>query len=44
MWHEAMAATNASSGSTLAATDSGAGMTCGEAEAGTTAPPSNFQE
>src|SRR5687768_14364524 len=40
MWQDAMAATNASSGSTPAGSESGGGTTSGEAEAGTSAPPS----
>jgi len=41
MWHDASEAMNASSGSTPAASDHGAGTMCGLAEAGTVAPPSN---
>src|SRR5690349_13963467 len=37
MWHDASEATNASSGSTTAASDIGTGTTAGELEAGTTA-------
>ena len=43
MWQLDRRATNASSGSTPAASDQGAGTTCGLAEAATTAPPSKFQ-
>ena len=42
MWQLDSEATNASSGSTAAASDSGSGTTCGELEAGTTAPPSKL--
>ena len=41
MWHDDSEATNASSGSTPAGSDQGAGTMCGLALAGTTAPPSN---
>ena len=43
MWQLDSEATNASSGSTPAASDQGAGTMCGQAEAGTTAPPSKLQ-
>ncbi len=43
MWQLASAAMNASSGSTAAATDIGAGTTCGDADAGTSTPPSKSQ-
>src|SRR5436309_1669626 len=41
MWQLAIAATKASSGSTFAAFDHGAGTTEGDGEAGTVTPPSN---
>src|SRR5216117_1914606 len=41
MWQLAMEATNASSGSTLAGFDHGAGTAAGDGEAGTVMPPSN---
>src|ERR1039457_1659893 len=41
MWQLEIAATKASSGSTQAGLDHGAGTTCGEGDAGTVAPPSN---
>src|SRR5262245_60746393 len=41
MWQLASEATKASSGSTAAASDQGAGTTDGAGEAATTAPPSN---
>src|SRR5436190_4926525 len=40
MWQLAMAATNASSGSTCAGFDHGAGTAAGDGEAGTVTPPS----
>jgi hypothetical protein len=43
MWQLAIAATKASSGSTQAGLDHGAGTTLGEGEAATDAPPSNAQ-
>src|ERR1043166_9076694 len=43
MWQLEMEATKASSGSTLAAFDHGAGTPDGDGEAGTMAPPSNVQ-
>jgi hypothetical protein len=43
MWQLATAATYASSGSTPAGFDHGAGTTCGDADAGTLWPPSNVQ-
>src|SRR5262245_5514109 len=43
MWQLDSEATSASSGSTAAATDMGSGTTCGDAEAGTSIPPSNSQ-
>src|SRR5580658_7327850 len=43
MWQLETAATNASSGSTLAGLLMGTGTTDGEAEAGTTTPPSKVQ-
>jgi len=41
MWQLDSAATNASSGSTFSATACGNGTMCGDADAGTTRPPSN---
>lgn len=41
MWQEDREATNASSGSTLAASDQGALTIWGEGDAGTVTPPSN---
>jgi hypothetical protein len=41
MWQLAIAATKASSGSTAAGTDHGAGTTEGDADAATVVPPSN---
>ncbi len=41
MWQLAMAATKASSGSTCAGLDHGAGTTEGAGDAGTVTPPSN---
>src|SRR5438552_13680100 len=43
MWQLETEATRASSGSTAAALEYGAGTTAGEAEAGTTWPPSKLQ-
>src|SRR5436305_1868165 len=43
MWQLEPEATKASSGSTAAALENGAGTTAGEAEAGTTCPPSKLQ-
>jgi len=43
MWQLAIDATNASSGSTLAGFDQGAGTTAGAADAGTLTPPSKLQ-
>ena len=43
MWQLDTEATKASSGSTAAALEYGAGTTAGEAEAGTTWPPSKLQ-
>src|ERR1035438_1421993 len=43
MWQLEIAATNDSSGSTQFGLDHGAGTTCGDAEAGTTTPPSKVQ-
>jgi hypothetical protein len=43
MWQLEIAATNASSGSTAAGLDQGAGTTDGEAEPGTVVPPSKAQ-
>jgi hypothetical protein len=41
MWQLAMAATNASSGSTAEGSDCGTGTTCGEDEPAISTPPSN---
>ena len=41
MWHDERDATNASSGSTASARDSGSRTSWGELDASTTAPPSN---
>ena len=43
MWQLDSEATKASSGSTAASTDIGTRTTCGEAEAGTSSPPSKCQ-
>ena len=43
MWQLAALATNASSGSTASGSAQGIGTICGDAEAGTIAPPSKFQ-
>ena len=43
MWQLDIEATNASSGSTADALENGAGTTDGDAEAGTTWPPSKLQ-
>ena len=43
MWQEESEATNASSGSMAASTDMGSGTTAGEADAGTSMPPSKRQ-
>lgn len=43
MWQLAIDATNASSGSTLAGFDQGAGTDAGAGDAGTVMPPSNAQ-
>jgi hypothetical protein len=40
MWHDDSAATKVSSGSTAAASDQGSGTTDGDAEPGTSTPPS----
>ena len=43
MWQLAIAATYASSGSTLAGLENGAGTIDGDGDAGTVTPPSNVQ-